>query len=129
MRYVSALEGLFDQITLDLNAASGELIRRTPARREDMPDTNNPVVLFEHPIETPRSASAVNCDALMTPEVLRRLLGTYSNGIVANNPRNGHHRYPDPTVPPPSPANSNGETRGEASTSPRHARLDVNEVD
>ena len=65
----------------------------------------------------------------MTLEVLRRLLGTRSNGIVANNPRDGHHRYPDPTVPQPPPANPDGENRGEASTSTRHTRLDINEVD
>ena len=65
----------------------------------------------------------------MTPEVLRRLLGTRSNGIVANNPRDGHHRYPDPAAPQPHPTNLDGETRGEASTSTRHARLDINEVD
>ena len=62
----------------------------------------------------------------MTPEVLRRLLGAHFNGIVANNPRDGHHRYPEPAAPQPSPANSNDETRGRAS---RHARLDVNKVD
>ena len=65
----------------------------------------------------------------MSPEMLRRLLGTRSNGIVANNPRNGHHRYPDLAAPQPHPANPDGENRGEASTSTRHARLDVNEVD
>ena len=65
----------------------------------------------------------------MTPEVLRRLLGTRSNGIVANNPRDGHHRYPDPAAPQPPPANPDGETRGEASTSTRQARLGINEVD
>ena len=65
----------------------------------------------------------------MTPEVLRRLLGAHSNGIVANNPRDGHHRYPDPAVPSPSPTNLGSETRGEASTSTRHARLGINEVD
>ena len=65
----------------------------------------------------------------MTPEVLRRLLGTHSNGIVANNPRDGHHRYPDHVVPPPSPTNPGSETRGEASTSTRNARLHINEVD
>ena len=129
MRYVSALEAQFDQITIDLIAARRELVRRAPARGEDEPDADNPVVMFGHPIETLRPASAINRDALMTPEVLRRLLGTHSNGIVANNPRDGHHRYPDPAVPPPSPANSNGENRGEASTSTRHARLDVNKVD
>ena len=129
MRYVSALEALFDQITIDLIAAHGELVRRAPAREENEPNTNNPVVLFGQPIETPRSAPAISRDALMTPEVLRRLLGAHSNGIVANNPRDGHHRYPDPAVPPSSPANSNGKTRGETSTSTRHARLDINEVD
>ena len=129
MRNVSALEALFDQITIDLIAARGELVRRAPARREDEPDADNPVVLFGHPIKTLRSAPATNRDALMTLEVLRRLLGTHPNGIVANNPRDGHHRYPDPAVPPPSPTNPGSETRGEASSSTRHARLDVNEVD
>ena len=129
MRYVSALEQLFDQITLDLIAARGELVRRAPARREDEPDADNPVVLFGQPIETLRSAPAIDQGALMTPEVLRRLLGTRSNGIVTNNPRDGHHRYPDPAVPQPPAANSNDETRGEASTTTRHARLDINEVD
>ena len=129
MRYVSALEALFDQITLDLVAARGELVRRAPARGEVEPDADNPVVLFGHPIETLRSAPASGQGVLMTPEVLRRLLGTHSNGIVANNPRDGHHRYPDLAVPPPSPTNLGSETRGEASTSTRHARLDINEVD
>ena len=129
VRYVSALKALFDQITIDLIAARGELVRRAPARREDEPDADNPVVLFGHPIKTLRSAPAIIQDTAVTPEVLRRLLGTHSNGIVANNPRDGHHRYPDPAVPPPSPTNPGKETRGEASTSTRHARLDINEVD
>ena len=129
MRYVSGLEELFDQITLDLIAARGERFRRAPARGEVEPDTDNPVMLFGHLIEPLRSAPAIDQNTLMSPEVLRRLLGTHSNGIVSNNPRNGHHRYPDPAAPPPSPANSNGETRGETSTSTRHARLDINVVD
>ena len=129
MLYVSALEGLFDQITLDLIAARGELIRRAPARREDEPDADNPVVLFGQPFESLRTALAIDQNTLMSPEVLRRLLGTRSNGIVANNPRDGHHRYPDPAAPQPHPANLDGETRGEAPTSTRHARLDINEVD
>ena len=86
-------------------------------------------MLFGHPIETPRSAPAIIQDTVMTLEVLRRLLGTHSNGIVANNPRDGHHRYPDPAVPPPSPANPESETHVEASSSTRHAHLDVNEID
>ena len=86
-------------------------------------------MLFGHPIDPLRSAQAINQSALVSPEVLRRLLGTHSNGIVANNPRDGHHRYPEPAAPQPSPANSNGETREEASTSIRHARLNINEVD
>ena len=126
VRYVSALEELFDQITLDLIAARGELVRRAPARGEDEPDADNPVVLFGHPIESLRSAPAIGQNTLMSPEVLRRLLGTHSNGIVANNPRDGHHRYPDPGVPLPSPTNPGSETRGEASTSTRHACLDIN---
>ena len=86
-------------------------------------------MLFGQPIETLRSAPAFNQGALMTPEVLSRLLGTQSNGIVANNPRDGHHHYPDPAVPQPPAANSDGEARGENSTATRHARLDINEVD
>ena len=86
-------------------------------------------MLFGQPIETLRSALAVNRDALMTPEVLRCLLETHSKGIVANNAANGHHRYPDPAVPQPPVANSDGEARGETSTATRHARLDINEVD
>ena len=99
MHYVSALEELFDQITLDLIAARGELVCRAPARGEDEPDADNPIVLFVHPIESLRSAPAIDQNALVSPKVLRRLLGTRSNGIVANNPRDGHHRYPDPTAP------------------------------
>ena len=65
----------------------------------------------------------------MTLELLRRLWGTHSSGIVANNPRDGHHRYPDPAAPQPPPADHDGENRGEASASTRQARLDMNEVD
>ena len=86
-------------------------------------------MLFGHPIETLRSAPAINQGALMTPKVLRRLLGAHSNGIVANNPHDGHHRYPDPAVPQPPPANPDGEANGEASASTRHTRLDMNKVD
>ncbi len=96
---------------------------------EEEPNADNPVVLFGHPIESLRSAPAIGQNTLVSPEVLRRLLGTCSNGIVANNPRDGHHRYPDPAVPPPSPTNPGSEARGQASSSTRHARLDVNEVD
>ena len=42
VHYVSALEALFDQITIDLITARGELVRRTPASREDEPDADNP---------------------------------------------------------------------------------------
>ena len=129
VRYVGALEALFDQITIDLIAARGELVRRTLVRGEDEPDADNPVVLFGHPIETLRSAPAINQGALMTPEVLRRLLGAHSSEIVANNPRDGHHRHPDSAAPQPPPANPDGETRGEASTSTRHAHLGINKVD
>ena len=129
MRYVSALEALFDQITLDLIAARGELARRAPAREEEEPDADNPVVLFGQPIESLRSAPAIDQNALVSPEVFRRLLGTRSSGIIANNPRDGHHRYPDPADPQPHPANPDGEAHGEASTSTRHARLDINAVD
>ena len=129
MRYVSALEALFDQITIDRIAAHGELARRAPARGEEEPNTDNPVMLFGQPIECLRTAPVIDQNTLMTPEVLRCLLETHSKGIVANNAANGHHRYPDPAVPPPSPAYSNSETHGEASTSTRHARLDINEVD
>ena len=129
VRYVGALEELFDQITLDLIAARGELVRRAPARGEDEPDAVNPVVLFGQPVESLRSAPAIDQNALVSPEVLRRLLGTRSNGIVANNPRDGHHCYTDPAAPQPHPANPDGETRGEASVSTRPARLDINVVD
>ena len=129
MRYVGALEELFDQITLDLIATRGELVRRAPVRGEDEPDADNPVVLFGQPIESLRSAPAIDQNTLVSPKVLRRLLGTRSNGIVANNPHDGHHRYPDPAAPQSPLANLNGETRGEASTSTRHARLDINEVE
>ena len=98
VRYVSALEELFDQITLDLIAARGELVRRAPARGEDEPDVDNPVVLFGQPIESWRSAPVIDQNTLVSPEVLHRLLGTSSNGIVANNPHDGHHRYPDPAA-------------------------------
>ena len=129
MRYVGALEELFDQITIDLIAARGELVRRASAREENEPNADNPVVLFGHPIDSLRPAPAIGQGAAITPEVLRRILGAHSNGVVANNPRNGHSHYPDPAVPPPSPTNPGRETRGEASTSTRHARLDINEVD
>jgi hypothetical protein len=129
VRYVSTLEALFDQITLDLIAARAELARRAPARGEDVPGTDNPVVLFGHPIESLRSTSATDQNAFVSPEELRRIVGTRSNGIVTTNPRDGHHRYPDPAAPQPNPTNPDGETRGEASTSARHARLDINEVD
>ena len=65
----------------------------------------------------------------MTPEVLRRLLGTRSNGIVANNPRDGHHRYPDPVAPQPPLPDHDGENRGGTSASARQARLDMYGVD
>ena len=98
VRYVSALEELFDQITLDLIAARGELVPRAPMREEDEPDADNLVMLFGQPIESWRTAPAIEKNALVSPEVLRRLLGTRSNGIVANNPRDCHHRYPDPAA-------------------------------
>ena len=86
-------------------------------------------MLFGQPIESLRSAPAMDQNTLVSPEVLRRLSGTRSNGIVSNNPRDSHHRYPDPAAPQLHPANPDGETHGEASTSTRHARLDINEVD
>ena len=125
---MSALEELCDQITIDLIAARGELVRRAPAREGNEPNTDNPVVLFGRPIETPRSAPAIDQGAAITPEVLRRILGAHSNGVVANNPRDGHSHYPDPAVPPPSPTNPGRETRGEASASTRHARLKYGEI-
>ena len=86
-------------------------------------------MLFRHPTESLRTAPAIDQNTLVSPEVLRRLLGTRSSGIVANNPRDGHHRYPDPAAPQPPPANPDGETRGGTSTSTRQARLDINRVD
>ena len=110
-------------------STSTSIYVRTRSRPENEPNTDNPVVLFGQPIETPRSAPTIGQGAAITPEVLRRILGAHSNGVVANNPRNGHSHYPDPAVPPPSPTNPGRETRGEASTSTRRARLDMNEVD
>ena len=78
-------------------------------------------MLFGQPIESLRTAPAIDQNALVSLEVLRRLFGTRSNGIVANNPRDGHHRYPDPAAPQPPPANPDGEIYGEASTSTRQA--------
>jgi len=129
VRYVSALEALFDQITLDLIAARAELARRPPARGEDVPGIDNPVVLFGHPIEPLRTAPVTDQNAFVSPEELRRLVGTHSSGIVTANPRDGHHRYPDPAAPQPHPANPDDEAQREAATSTRHARLDINEVD
>ena len=102
MRYVSALEELFDQITLDLIAARGELVRRAPARGEDEPDADNPVVLFGQPIETMRSAPAINRDALMTPEVLRRLFGSTLQWGCGQQPP----RWPSSLPRPYSPSTS-----------------------
>ena len=104
-------------------------MRRAPTRGEDEPDADNPVVLFGHPIDPLRSAPAINQSALVSPEALRRLLGTHSNEIVSNNPRDGHHHYPDPAAPQPQPANPDGETHGETSATARPAHLDINEVD
>ena len=104
-------------------------LHRAPVRGEDEPNADNLVVLFGQPIESLRSAPVIDQNTLMSPEVLRRLLGTRSNGIVANNPRDGHHRYPDPAAPQPPPANPDGENRGEASASTRQAHLDINKVD
>ena len=129
VRYVSVLEELFDQITLDLIAARGELLRRALARGRDESGTDNPVVLFGQPIKSPRPATVIDQNALVSPEVMRRLFGARSNGIVANNPREGHHHCPDPAAPQPPPANTDSEALGEASASTRHGRLDINEVD
>ena len=43
-------------------------------------------MLFRHPIESLRTAPAIDQNTLVSLEVLRRLLGTRSNGIVASNP-------------------------------------------
>ena len=112
VRYVGALEALFDQITIDLIAARGELVRRASARGEDEPDADNPVVVFGQPIESLRSAPTIDQNPLVSPEALHRLLGTRSNGIVANNPRDGHHHYPDPRVSLPGLVGDGGGTAG-----------------
>ena len=86
VRYVSALEDLFDQITLDLIAAHGELIRRVSARGEDEPNTDNPVLLFGQPIESLRSTPVIDQNKCFIAISASSLLGTHSSGIVVNNP-------------------------------------------
>ena len=130
VRYLRAQEALFDQVTNDLIATRRTLALLTPVRSEAATDTDTPIMLLGRPVEPPRSAPVIYPgNAFASPGELRRLLETYSNGIVTTRPHEGHHRYPSTIAPHPTPNNSDTEAHGEASTSARHARLDVNEVD
>jgi hypothetical protein len=130
VRYLRAQEALFDQVTLDLIATRRTLALLTPVRSEAAPAVDTPIVLFGRPVEPPSSAPVIYPgNAFASPEELRRLLEPYSNGTVASTPREGHHHYTSPAAPHPTPASSDAEAHGEASTSTRRARLDVNEVD
>jgi hypothetical protein len=128
--YLRAQEALFDQITLDLIATRRTLALLTPVRSEDAPTTDTPIVLFGRPIKPSWSAPVAHPgNAFVSPDELRHLLGIFSNGTVATTPRMDHHHYPNPAAPHSTPANSYVEAHEEASTSARHARLDVDEVD
>ena len=130
VRYLRAQEALFDQVNLDLIATRRMLAHLTPVRSEAATATDTPIVLLGRPVEPPSSAPVIYPgSAFASPEELRRLLETHSNGTVTSTPREGHHRYPSPVAPHPTPVNSDTEAHGEASTSTRHAQLDVNEVD
>ncbi|KAE8806737.1 hypothetical protein D1007_17096 [Hordeum vulgare] len=128
VRYLRAQEALYDQVTLDLIAARGELARLDPMRREVEPNMRNLVVLFGRPIELLRSGPALEPNhAPISLEELRRILGISSNGTLASAPRDGHHRYP--LVAPPSSRSNRDAVVPANSTSTRPTHLDVNEVD
>ena len=130
VRYLRAQEALFDQVTLDLIATRRTLALLAPVRSEAALAIDTPIVLLGRPVEPPRSAPVVHPgNAFASPDELRRLLGIFSNGTVATTPRVGHHHYPNPAAPHSTPANSDIEAPGGASSSMRHARLDVDEVD
>jgi hypothetical protein len=130
VRYLRTKEALFDQVTFDLIETRMTLALLTPVRSEAAPAIDTPIVLSGRPIEPSRSAPVAHPgNAFISPDELRRLLGIFSNGTVATTPRVGHHRYPNPAAPHSTPANSDVEAPGEASTFMIHARLDVNEVD
>jgi hypothetical protein len=130
VRYLRAQEALFDQVTNDLIETRRTLALLTPVRSEAAPATDNPIVLFGRPIKPARSAPVAHPgNAFVTPDELRHLFGISSNGIIATTPPVGHHRYPNPAAPHNTPVNSDVEAPEEASTSARHACLDVDEVD
>ena len=115
VRYLRAQEALFDQVTLDLIATCRTLALLTPMGREAASTTDAPIVLLGRPVEPPRSAPVIYPgNAFASPGELRRLLETYSNGVVASTPRKGHHRYPSPVAPHPTPVSSDTEAHGEA---------------
>jgi hypothetical protein len=127
VRYLRAHEALFDQVINDLITARRTLALLTPARREA---TSTPTVLFGRPIEPSGPAPVVHPgNTFATPEELHRLLEVYSNGAVSSTPGGGHHRYPIPAAPHPTPASSDTEAHVEAPASAGRARLDVNQVD
>ncbi|KAE8784702.1 hypothetical protein D1007_41699 [Hordeum vulgare] len=129
VRFMRAQKALYEQVTLDLIAARGELARLDLRRREVEPHTTNPVGLFGRPIEPLRSNPAAGPNHVpISPEELRRTLGISFNGMVATTPCNGHHGYPSLVVPP-SPQGNPDAIVPRASTSMRPAHLDVNEVD
>ncbi|KAE8792682.1 hypothetical protein D1007_32797 [Hordeum vulgare] len=126
VRYMSVQEALYEQVTLDLIVAHGELARLNPRRREAEIDTSNPVVLFGRPIEPLRSNPTADPNpASISPRELHRILGNFSNGAVATATSNGHQCYPSIVAPPTSPSNPNTVVPA-ASTSARLAHLDVN---
>ena len=130
VRYLRAQEALFDQVNLDLIETRRTLALLTPVRREATTATNTPVVLLGRPVEPPSSAPVIYPgSAFASPEELRRLLETHSNGTVILTPREGHRRYPSPVAPLPTPVNSDTEAHRETSTSTGRARLHVNQVD
>ncbi|KAE8780469.1 hypothetical protein D1007_46393 [Hordeum vulgare] len=129
VRYMRAQEALYEQVTLDLIAARGEMARLDPRRIEVEPDASNPVVLFGRPIEllTSSPASELN-HAPISHEELCRIVGISSNRTVSSAPRNGHHRYPS-LVAAPSSSSIRDAVVLANSMSARLAHLDVNEVD
>ncbi|KAE8818268.1 hypothetical protein D1007_03898 [Hordeum vulgare] len=127
--YIRAQEALYEEVTLDLIAARGELAHLNPRRREAERDASNQVVLFGRPIESLRSTPAADPNhAPISPKELHRILGISSNGTVSTTPRDGHHRYPSLVALPSSPSNPDVVVPA-ASTSAIPAHLDVNEVD
>ncbi|KAE8794061.1 hypothetical protein D1007_31221 [Hordeum vulgare] len=127
--YMRAQEALYDKVTLDLIAACGEQPHLDPSRREADPDASNPVLLFGRPIELLRSSPAAEPNhAPISPRELHRILGVFSDGIVATPTSNGHHTYPILVAQPSSLSNRDVVVPTNL-MSARPAHLDVNKVD